>query len=112
MVFLNVFVQAAFAVAMIQSSHQICVRVGEEAKVQLGDQGVGGYVWSINQLPPGLKMVGGPEQLPGKDVGSGSSLMMRFVAEMPGKYILILERLRPWGNYEPAERREVTITAS
>ena len=94
---------------MIQSSQDICVRVNEVAVAQLGQDGVGGYVWSMGQLPPGLVLVGEPERKVGSDVGGGAALEVKLKAEAPGRYVVLFELKRTWGNLEPSERREVVV---
>jgi predicted secreted protein len=103
-------VQAALELSLIRSSQQICVGAGEEARVQLGRDGVGGYVWSIGQLPPGLVLVAEPERVLEHDnVGGGAVLEIRLKADAPGHYVVVFELKRLWGNNDVTERRKVTV---
>lgn len=96
---------------MHESAVEIAAQPGRAVSLRLDRQGVGGYLWSIGEMPPGLSLDGEPEQETGGDVGGGATLVVRLIAEHVGRYVFACELRRPWGGGEPVERRSVTVAA-
>ncbi len=97
---------------MIESTAELAAAAGATVSLRLERQGVGGYVWSIGQLPPALDLLGEPEQHLDAGVGGGAVLAYRLAVHKPGTHRFTCELRRPWGEGDIAERRKVTVVAT
>ena len=98
---------------MIESAVELAARTGKTVLLRLERQGVGGYLWSIGQLPPALGLAGERQEAePGADVGGGVVLVAELIADAPGRHTFTCELRRPWGARELAERRTVTVVVT
>ena len=96
---------------MTESTARFEAASGDTVYLRLEREGVGGYVWSIGRLPPGLALAGEPERFPdaGDAVGGGAVLVAAIVANAPGRHHFTCDLRRPWGERDLAERRTVTV---
>ncbi|ANY19567.1 hypothetical protein A6F68_01045 [Tsuneonella dongtanensis] len=95
---------------MLETASALVMAVGSVESLDLERQGVGGYVWSIPDLPPGLELAGEPQQAAvAGGIGEGAVFHVPLRATAAGHYVIVAERRRPWGAGEPAERRTISI---
>ncbi len=87
-------------------------RVGETVALRLERQGVGGFVWDLGPLPPGLSLGDDQVRESGPGVGGGSQLVVNLQILAPGIHSFVCELHRPWGAREACERRTVQISAA
>ena len=95
------------------------LRVGDVLAVEVAENRMTGYVWSVDAMPGMLaELPADPGVVPGTGGGGGTAAgfprpgaaggrTLRFAAEQPGTGELRLRHARPW---EPAGGDEVTIS--
>lgn len=94
---------------MIESAVQFETSPGKDVVLRLDRQGVGGYLWVVDQVPAEVQVVKTTETDSAAAIGGGASLSYAVAARVPGIYRLVLELRRPWGDCDIAERRVITL---
>lgn len=90
---------------------RVDVPVGKPFALVLSDNGPGGYLWRVAELPQGIALRRADDLPPGVAApGATGSKLFELEARHPGAYTARFERTRDW---EPGADRErsVLITA-
>jgi hypothetical protein len=95
--------------------HRITATVGAPVTVEVADLPGAGYRWTARDVPDGVRVVGDesgtvPEPVTER-VGGTTRGALRFVAERPGSFVLVLALVRPWEGEDvaPAATRVVAL---
>jgi len=89
---------------------QIHVATGEPFAVVLPENGPGGYLWRVADLPPALRVRREDDLAPGEGApGATGEKVFELEATEPGTFTLRFERRRDW---EPGADRERTLLVS
>lgn len=83
------------------------VAVGEAFVIVLPDNGPGGYLWRVADLPPPLDLRREDDLAPGEGApGATGEKVFELEATEPGTFTVRFERRRDW---EPGADREQTV---
>ena|SRR5687768_18418376 len=86
---------------------RVSVAVGEPFVVVLPDNGVGGYLWHVEELPFALRIRREDDLGPGEGApGATGEKAIELEATQPGTFTVRFERRRDW---EPGADREQTL---
>jgi predicted secreted protein len=89
---------------------QINVEIGEPFVVVLPENGPGGYLWRVADLPPSLRVRREDDLAPGEGApGATGEKVFEFEPTEPGRFTLRFERRRDW---EPGADRERTLVVN
>ena len=101
-----------------EPDRRITATVGAPVTVEVADLPGAGYRWVARDIPDGVRVVGDEsetvlEPVPDR-VGGTARGVLRFVAERPGSYVLVLALVRPWegADVAPAATRIVALDVS
>jgi predicted secreted protein len=99
-----------FSVREFTDTEQINVAIGEPFAVVLAENGPGGYLWRVADLPPGLRLRREDDLAPGEGApGATGEKVFELEAIEPGTFRLRFERRRDW---EPGADRERTLVVN
>jgi len=80
------------------------VEAGQPFAIVLPDNGPGGYLWQVEDLPPALRLRRADDLAPGEGApGATGEKVFELEASEPGTFTLRFERRRDW---EPGADRE------
>ena len=83
---------------------RIAVSVDEPFVIVLSDNGPGGYVWRVAELPPAFRVRREDHRAPGEGApGATGEKVFELEATEPGTFTLRFERRRDW---EPGADRD------
>jgi predicted secreted protein len=89
---------------------RIDVGAGEPFAVVLSDNGPGGYLWRVTELPPALRLVREDDLAPGEGApGATGEKVFELEAVEAGTFTLRFERRRDW---EPGADRERAVVVN
>lgn len=91
----------------------VAAHAGEPFAVSAPQHGTSGYQWLVEQLPPGVRLLGERTAEPEGDAppGTPAERQFRFTAERAGHFTIMLASKRAW-EAEPAERLTVAVTVT
>ena len=83
---------------------RVDVRAGEPFVIVLPDNGPGGYLWRVAELPPAIRLRREDDLVPGERApGATGEKLFELEAAEPGTFTVRFERRRDW---EPGADRE------
>jgi predicted secreted protein len=89
---------------------RIDVEPGEPFAVVLSENGPGGYLWRVAELPTAFRLRHEDDLAPGEGApGATGEKVFELDASEPGTYTLHFERRRDW---EPGADRERTVVVN
>jgi predicted secreted protein len=91
-------------------TERVDVAVGEPFVIVLADNGPGGYLWRVGDLPPSLKLRREDDLAPGEGApGATGEKVFELEATEPGTFTARFERRRDW---EPGADRERSVVVA
>jgi len=99
-----------FAVREFTETDHVDVAVGEPFVIVLPDNGPGGYLWRVADLPSALDVRREDDLAPGEGApGATGEKVFELEATEPGMFTVRFERRRDW---EPGADREQTVVVA
>lgn len=94
------------------SDETIHVKVGQEFSVPLKTIATAGYIWKIESMPDGLRIVETKNEKPEGETrpGDPTTQVFRLRASQTGEHTLIFVLSRPWES-QARETRKVVVKA-
>ena len=86
---------------------RVGVAAGEPVVIVLADNGPGGYLWRVAELPPAIRVRREDDLAPGEGApGATGEKVFELEATEPGTFTVRFERRRDW---EPGADRERSV---
>jgi predicted secreted protein len=86
-----------FTVHEFTDPDRIDVAKGDPVAIVLSDNGPGGYLWRVADLPPAIRLRREDDRAPGQGApGATGQKVFELEATQPGTFTLRFERRREW----------------